>query len=111
MREILEVYIPIPDLHGTLLCLVACQLQSRLVYQTAHEDKPEPLESRNRYDRFTGPLCPARTVEQVLDLLGHLDQVGNHNSWYALSHQTNQQTSLWDEYCTMICGMEFSNAF
>ena len=111
MREILEVYIPIPDLHGTLLCLATSQPQSQLVYRTAHEDKLELLQSRNQYDRITGPLCLVGIVMQVLDLLGRLDQVSNHNLWYVPSRQTSWQTSPGDECCIMICEKEFSNAF
>ena len=111
MREILEVYIPTLDLHGTLLRIATSQLQSRLVYRTAHEDKPRLLQSRNRYDRISVPLCLVGTVMQALDLLGRLDQVSNHNLWYVPSLQTSQRTSLGDEYCIMIYGKEFSNAF
>ena len=111
MREILEVYIPTLDLHGTQLCLVTNQPQSRLGDQTVHEDKPELLENRNRCDQFAVPLCQAGIVMQVLGLLDRLDQVSNRNSWYVPSLQTNLRTSLMDEYCIMIYGKEFSNAF
>ena len=111
MREILEVYIPTLDLHGTQLCFATDQQQSRLVYRTAHEDKPRLLQSRNRYDRISVPLCLVGTVMQALDLLGRLDQVSNHNLWYVPSLQTSRRTSLGDEYCIMIYGKEFSNAF
>jgi hypothetical protein len=79
MREILEVYIPILDLHGNLQRFATSQLQSRLDDQTAHGDKPKLLQSRNRCDRITDPPCLVGTITQVLDLLGHLDQVRNHN--------------------------------
>ena len=111
MREILEVYIPTLDLHGTPLRIATSQLQSRLVYRTAHEDKPRLLQNRNRYDRISVPLCLVGTVMQALDLLGRLDQVRNHSLWYVPSLQTSRRTSLGDEYCIMIYGKEFSNAF
>ena len=110
MREILEVYIPILDLHDTLLRFATSQLQSRLVYRTAREDKPRLLQSQNRYDRIIDPLCLVGTVMRVLDLLDRLDQVRNHSLWYVPSLHSSRRTSLGDEYCIMIYGKEFSNA-